>query len=119
MRIFSDFDVYEHKYTYDEMKVMHLIDKYDRKYQYDKMITMYLTGNKDINSEIFLDYEDLCRIAEAVYAHWANDDERYEEKIGNYPWIKVQGFEEEGYIQAYAHRVLPEFIRLYKEWYLY
>jgi hypothetical protein len=95
MRVFSDFDVYERKYTYDEMKVMCLIDTY------------HMTYN--------LDYEDLCRIVEAVYAHWANDDERYEEKVSKYPWIEIDGIEEEGYIQAYAQRVLPEFIKLYKE----
>ena len=96
MKIFSDFDVYERKYTYDEMKVMSLIVEHE----------------KDTD---FLDYEDLCRIAEAVYAHWANDDERWEEKVEKYPWIEIYNTEEEGYIQAYADRVLPEFIKLYKE----
>lgn len=95
MRIFSDFDVYERNYTYDEMKVMNLIEGYC--------------------GDLFFDYEDLCCIAEAVYAHWANDDERFVEKVNKYPWIEVQGWEEEGYIQEYANRVLPEFIKLYKE----
>lgn len=99
MKIFSDFDVYERKYTYDEMKVMNLID--------------YYTGDS------FLDYEDLCCIAEAVYTHWANDDERDLEKINKYHWIEIDNEEEYGYIQAYAQRVLPEFIKLYiKENYL-
>ena len=95
MRIFSDFDVYERKYTYDEMKVMSLIENYC--------------------GDSLLDYEDLCRIAEAVYAHWSNDDERDEEKVDKYPWIEIINTEEEGYIQSYAQRVLPEFIKLYKE----
>lgn len=95
MRIFSDFDVYERKYTYDEMKVMCIIDTYHTTYN--------------------LDYEDLCRIVEAVYAHWVNDDEMSEEKVEKYPWIEIYGEEEYGYIQAYASRVLPEFIKLYKE----
>lgn len=93
MRIFSDFDVYERKYTYDEMKVMSLINDYAQ--------------------DSFLDYEDLCRIAEAVYAHWANADEREQEKIDKYPWIEIDSVEEEGYIQAYANRVLLKFIQLY------
>ena len=93
MRIFSDFDVYERKYTYDEMKVMSLIDYYAQ--------------------DSFLDYEDLCRIAESVYAHWANADEREQEKISKYPWIEINDTEEEGYIQAYANRVLLQFIQLY------
>lgn len=93
MKIFSDFNVYERKYTYDEMKVMNIIDGYTK--------------------DLFLDYEDLCCISEAVFAHWANDDERSSDKIEQYPWIEIKGFEEEGYIQAYAQRVLPEFIKLY------
>ena len=99
MRLFSKFDVYDRKYTYDEMKVMSLILQYG-----DDMFV--------------LDYEDLCRIAEAVYAHWANDDERDQEKVDKYPWIDIYGEEEYGYIQAYASRVLPEFIQLYKEMFI-
>lgn len=95
MRLFSDFDVYERKYTYDEMKVMNLIAQ-----EY----------SEETNE---LDYEDVCRIAEAVYAHWANDDERYKEKVNEYPWIEIRGTIEDGYIQSYAYRVLPEFISLY------
>ena len=96
MRVFSDFNVYERKYTYDEMKVMNLIAQ---EYQ------------EETNE---LDYEDVCCIAEAVYAHWANDDERCQEKVNKYPWIEICGDIEYGYIQAYAKRVLPEFIFLYK-----
>lgn len=99
MRVFSDFDVYERRYTYDEMKVMSLIDGYV--------------------GDAFLDYEDLCRIAEAVYAHWANGDERWTEKVMKYPWLEIGDFEEDGYIQVYAQRVLPEFIKLYEEEYLH
>ena len=95
MRIFSDFDVYERKYTYDEMKVMCML--------------------ADSNDAKRLDYEDLCYIAEAIYAHWANDDERSNEKLEKYPWLEIDDFQEEGYIQAYADRVLPEFIKLYEE----
>ena len=100
MRLFSDFDVYERNYTYDEMKVMFVMSNYTDDTEH-------------------LDYEDLCCIAEAVYAHWANDDERSEEKLEKYPWLEIKDFEEDGYIQAYAYRVLPEFIQLYKEKYLY
>jgi hypothetical protein len=100
MKIFSDFDVYEHKYTYDEAKVMCVIGECC--WAYDDF-----------------DYEDLCRIAEAIYAHWANDDERSEEKVEEYPWLEFQSFEEEGYIQKYASRVVTEFIKLYKEEYLH
>ena len=101
MKIFSDFDVYERKYTYDEMKVMCEI------------------GGFCSDHCISLDYEDLCRIAEAIYAHWANDDERSEEKLEKYPWLEIKDFNEDGYIHAYAYRVLPNFMRLYKEENLY
>ena len=97
MKIFSDFDVYEHNYTYDEMKVMSVLST--------------------MNEVDGFDYEDLCCIAEAVYVHWANPDEIEEEKIKLFPWIEIKGDDEYGYIQAYAHRVLPEFIKLYKEKY--
>ena len=80
MRLFVDFDVYERKYTYDEMKVMCML--------------------ADSNDAKRLDYEDLCCIAEAVYAHWANDDERSDEKLKKYPWLEINNFQEDGYIQA-------------------
>ena len=96
MMIFSKFDVYDRKYTYDEMKVMCLIDVY------------YTTYN--------LDYEDLCRIVEAVYSHWIDGrDSSEDEKYEKYPWLEFESNEEGGYIQVYAARVLPKFIELYKE----
>lgn len=100
MKIFSDFDVYERKYTYDEMKVMCVIDTYHTTYN--------------------LDYEDLCCIVEAIYAHWIDGRDASEnEKYTEYPWLEFVTTEEEGYIQAYAYRVLPKFIQLYKEENLY
>ena len=96
MKIFSDFDVYEHNYAYNEMKVM-----------------LVLGCTPEAND---LDYEDCVRIASAVYWHWvdgrtADEDEKY----AKYPWLEFETREECGYIQAYAQRVLPEFIKLYKE----
>jgi hypothetical protein len=78
------------------MKVMNVIDNYTR--------------------DLFLDYEDLCCIVEAVYAHWidgrsTDEDEKYKK----YSWLEFKTTEEEGYIQAYTERVLPEFIKLYME----
>ena len=65
---------------------------------------------------IDLSYEDVMRIAEAVYAHWVDgQDECEDEKYATYPWLYFKSEEEYGYIQAYAERVLPEFIKLYKE----
>lgn len=101
MKIFSDFDVYERKYTYDEMKVMDILAR----------------EHHDTVSDGLLDYEDLCRIAEAIYAHWANPDERDQEKVSIFPWIEVEDFEEEGYVQAYAVRVWDMFVQLYLEEY--
>ena len=102
MKIFSDFDVHDYNYTYDEMKVMCVIGE--------------LGGTVSDN----LNYEDLCRIAEAIYAHWVDgQDECEDEKYEAYPWLDFKSEEEYGYIQAYAYRVLPEFIQLYKEENLY
>lgn len=92
--IFSQRYVYSRNYTYDEMKVMCVLAKYP-----------------DIEN---LDYEDLMRICEAVYAHWVDGrDASEDEKYQKYPWLEMQGREEEGYIQVYAQRILPELIELY------
>ena len=98
MRVFSEFDVYEHKYSYEEMKVMSVLSR------------MYLNEAAD------LDYEDLMRIIEAVYGHWIDGrDASEDEKYAKYPWLEFESEEEDGYIQVYARRVLPKFIKLYKE----
>lgn len=96
MRLFSDFDVYDYHYTYDEMKVMCVIG---------------LTPEaSDLN------YEDCVRIASAVYWHWVDGrDASEDEKYAKYPWLEFETTEEDGYIQAYAQRALPKFIQLYKE----
>ena len=96
MKIFSDFDVYDYHYTYNEMKVMVVI------------------GCTPEAQD--LDYEDCVKIASAIYWHWvdgrtADEDEKY----AKYPWLEFETREEYGYIQAYAQRALPEFIKLYKE----
>ena len=96
MKIFSKFNVYEHNYTYEEMKVM-----------------FTLSHIEGIDG---LDYEDLCCITEAVYAHWIDGrDASEDEKYAKYPWLEFENSEEDGYIQAYALRVLPKFIKLYRE----
>ena len=99
MKIFSDFDVYTRKYTYDEMKVM-------------SVITCTCQDGPCI-----LDYEDVMRIVEAVYAHWINgvDNENLKTKYPQYSWLEFQDCEEAGYIQKYAERVASEFIKLYLE----
>ena len=103
MKIFSDFDVYEHKYTYEEAKVMYMIGEFD--------------GSTICDN---LDYEDACRIAEAIYAHWIDGrDASEDEKYAMFPWLEIETEEEDHYIQAYAQRVLENFIELYKEEYLY
>jgi hypothetical protein len=101
MKIFSDFDVYSRKYTYDEMKVM-------------CVITCICQDN---DYTLLLDYEDVMRIVEAVYAYWINgiDNENLKTKYPQYSWLEFKDSEEAGYIQKYAERVLPEFIKLYLE----
>ena len=43
------------------------------------------------------------------------DDEELKTKYRQYPWLEFQDCEEAGYIQKYAERVAPEFIKLYLE----
>ena len=96
IKIFSDFNVYEHKYNYDEMKVVAALSV--------------------IDEARTLDYEDYMCIAEAVYAHWVDGRDASEDaKYKKYPWLKFQSSNEEAYIQLYAERVLPNFIELYEE----
>jgi hypothetical protein len=96
IKIFSDFDVYEHQYNYEEMKV--------------------ITVLSNIDKERELDYEDYMCIAEAVYSHWIDGRDASEDaKYKKYPWLEFQNDNEDAYIQLYAERVLPKFIELYKE----
>ena len=96
MMVFSNFDVYERKYNYEEMKIMFMLAHMD-------------------GTDTF-DYEDCMRVVEAVYAHWIDGrDSSEDEKYEKYPWLEFQTDEEDGYIQAYALRTLPKFIELYKE----
>ena len=96
IKIFSDFDVYEHQYNYDEMKVITVLSVVEEARE--------------------LDYEDYMCLAEAVYAHWVNGRDASEDaKYKKYPWLEFQSSNEEAYIQLYAERVLPHFIELYKE----
>lgn len=91
--IFSEtMDVYDYHYSYEEMKVMAVIQE----------------------SNCQLNYEDMCRIASAIYWHWADGrDSSEDEKYKEYPWLEIQGRDEYGYIQEYAERVVPYFIELY------
>ena len=66
--------------------------------------------------EFSLDCEDLMVICRAVYDHWIDGrDESEDEKYKKYPWLEFETDMEDGYIQEYANRVLPNFIKLYKE----
>lgn len=95
--IFSEtMDVYDYQYNYEEMKVMSVI--------------------QEINPQLDLDYEDMCRIASAIYWHWVDGrDSSEDEKYAEYPWLEFQSREENGYIQKYAERVVPFFIELYMD----
>lgn len=94
--IFSkDIDVYNRNYNYDEMKAISII-----------------TQCKEAED---LGYEDMCKIAEAIYAHWIDGrDESEDKKYAMYPWLEFQNQEEDGCIQKYAERIAPMFIKLYK-----
>lgn len=97
MKIFNrELDVYNYKYTYDEIKVL---------------VVIGMTPEAQD-----LDYEDCAIIASAVYWHWVDGrDVSEDEKYAKYPWLEFKTREEDHYIQAYAERALPDFIKLYKE----
>lgn len=90
MKMFKEFDVYDCQYGYYEMKVMCVLAQTEEAKE--------------------LDYEDLMRIATEVFVCWADSEKRE-----MYPWLAFETIEEDGYIQAYAKRILPELIKLYKE----
>lgn len=97
MKIFSNFDIYNTGFTYDEMKVMNVLSR-----------------QQGIDC---FDYEDLMRICRAVYDHWVDGrDTSEDEKYKMYPWLEFETSEEDGYIQKYADRILPNLIKLYKEY---
>jgi hypothetical protein len=93
MKIFEGFNVYDHEYSYEEMKVMHILAKMPNIYG--------------------LDYEDLMCIANTTFNIWAGNIE-YDEIFQQYPWLDFEDIEEYGYIQKYAERILPKLINLYK-----
>ena len=87
------------------------IDVYNYKYTYEQMKVACIIGNMPDADD--LDYEDIMYIVDAIDTMWCWKEYRTDE----YPWLKFVSKEEEGYIQAYAQRVLPELIKLYKEAY--
>lgn len=92
--IFDDLDPYDKDYTYDEMKVICVLSQ--------------------MPEAADLDYEDLANISGAVYDSWMDGmDPKEDWRYMEHPWLKIENREEEGYIQEYAQRVLPNFIELY------
>lgn len=95
MSLFNyDIDVYTYNYTYEQMKIACLIGSMSDTYD--------------------LDYEDIMYIVDAIDTMW-NWNECKKENTNKYPWLKLESREEKGYIQAYAQRILPRLIKLYKE----
>ena len=98
----SIYDVYNYKYSYDEMKIMYL-----------------LPNKKDLT------YEDMCWIAHCIYELWNSSYESKfcakvynktaEEILMKDDFYQIQTREEEGYSQAYVERVAPRLIEKYLE----
>ena len=93
--LFSDFDVYGKQYSYDEMKVMGVLS--------------------NMSAATNFDYEDLLRIVDSVSRHWINPTQIDKTVYEEYPWLEVKSDDEYGYIQEYASRTLPYFIKEYAE----
>ena len=96
----SIYDVYNYKYSYDEMKIMYLLP--DKKN---------------------LTYEDMCWIAHCIYELWNTSYESKfcvhtnnkiaEEILEKDDFYQIQTREEEGYSQAYVNRVADKIIKEY------
>lgn len=91
-------DVYGYSYNYEMVKAAVVISDYC--FQHDLV---------DI-----LNFEDICIIAEAIYAHWIDGRSKDEDKkYETYPWLDFISEEERNYIQEYADNKARYFINLY------
>lgn len=93
-----DLDVYGYKYNYEILKAAVVVSDFTVR----------------TNTANLLDYEDICIIAEAIYAHWIDGRSKDEdEKYQAYPWLEFSSKEEEDYIQYYACEKAFDFVNLY------
>lgn len=93
--------VYKHQYSYDCMKVMGTLQ--------GMLCDKKITG---IPGELFC-WEIMCQICLTVEMYW---NEEILTKDNQYYWfMKPINKEEEGYVQAYAERVLPLIVREFYE----
>ena len=99
------FDIYNARYTYDEMKIISILPE---------------------TKELF--YEDMCWLAHIIYQLWnaaynykyrdADDEgatDCFMELICANGFYQIQSHEEEGYSQVYTERIAPELIKKYLE----
>lgn len=92
-----ELDVYNYKYDYNHLKVVTCIER-----------------SKSVSK--LKDYEDVAIVAEAIVNYWydGRDSSEYELYAQN-QWLEIMSNEEDGYVQAYAERVVDEFIDAYLE----
>lgn len=96
-RFSLDMDVYGYSYDYNHLKVVACIERSESVSKLE-------------------DYEDVAIVAEAIVNYWsdgrdASEDALYEQN----EWLEIKSREEDGYVQAYAERVVDKFIDAYLE----
>ena len=95
-----DLDVYSYEYNYERLKAAVVVSDFTVR----------------TNTANLLDYEDICIIAEAIYAHWTDGRSKDEdEKYQAYPWLEFSSKEEEDDIQYYACEKAFDFVNLYMQ----
>lgn len=90
-------DVYDYKYSYNHLKVVACIES-------------------SINANRLEDYEDIAIVAEAIVNYWSDGRDASENELyAQNEWLEIEPGEEDGYVQAYADRVVAKFIEAYLE----
>jgi len=89
------------------VKIPELGDIYERKYTYDEMKVAYLLGQYFGDSLKKLDYEDVVKIAASIFEYW-------KPMYNGGTEFDCKNREEEGYIQKYAERIAELVIERYK-----
>lgn len=90
-KIFKGWDCYTANYEYDEVKVIVMLHEH-------------------IEDSLGVDWENLMCVGHYIYEIYT---EQFNGKIPEKEWMKIQGREEEGYIQAWLCRTIEQFIEYF------
>lgn len=94
-KTYMGWDVYGNAYEYDEVKVIAMLHK------------------ELVDRDWYPDWEEVMRVGHTIYHIYASQfEDNALEPVEE--WMKIEGREEEGYIQAWFSRTVDEFIDFYK-----